>query len=73
MSLSTNLSLNVINTVDHAITHTHDHVILKLDLLDLTSREQKRTTPAITLLQVKTNLTTSAELKKTILFDRKIF
>jgi len=30
-------------------------------------------TPATTLLQVKTNLTTSAELTKTILFDRKIF
>jgi len=24
-------------------SHTHDHVISKLDLLDLTSREQKRT------------------------------
>jgi len=29
--------------------------------------------PSITLLQVKTNLTTSAELTKAILFDRKIF
>jgi len=33
----------------------------------------ERKTPVITLLQVKTNLTTSAELTKTILFDRKIF
>jgi len=29
--------------------------------------------PSITWLQVKTNLTTSAEFPKTILFDRKIF
>jgi len=42
--------------------------------LDLASREQKRTKKtAITLLQVKTNLTISANLTKTILFNRKIF
>ena len=44
------------------------------DILDLTSTEQKRTKkPAITLFPSKTNLTTSANLTKTILFDTKIF
>ena len=42
--------------------------------MDLASREQKRTKKtAITLLQVKTNLTISANLTKAILFNRKIF
>jgi len=55
-------------------SHTHDQVISRIDLLDLASREQKRTKKtAITLLQVKTNLTISANLTKTILFNRKIF
>jgi len=55
-------------------SHARDHVISRLDLLDLASSEQKRTKKAaITSLQVKTNHATSAKLTKTILFDRKIF
>jgi len=76
MSFSTNLSQIEINTVLVTMrSHTHDHVISNLDLLILYQQENrsKRKTSAITLLQVKTNFTTSAELTKTILFNRKIF
>jgi len=50
-------------------SHTHDHVISNLDILVLYQEDRsERKKPEITLLQVKTNLTTSAELTKTMLF-----
>jgi len=70
--LSINVSQNKINTVAHEITHKRSR---DFEAWSISScREQKLIkTPAITLLQVKTNITTSAKSTKTILFDKKIF
>ena len=74
MSLSTNLSQNEINTVVHGITRkrSRDLESWSIGLLYQENRSERKKS-AITLLQAKINLTTSAELTKTILFNRKIF
>jgi len=72
--LHTNVSLNEINAVDNAITHTHDRLITKFHLLDLTSKKQKRTKNAvdhITSSKNKPNYLT--RIKKNYIFYGKIF
>ena len=57
-------------------SHTHDHVSRSLIYFYWIVHQEyrnERKKPSMTLLQVKTNLTTSAKLTKTILFDRKFF
>jgi len=55
-------------------SHTNDHVISNLGLSGLYQENRsERKKSAITLLQVNTNLTISAEMTKTIPFNRKIF
>jgi len=58
-----------------AITHTRSRDLEASSIYWISHQENRdeRKRLAITLFQVKTNLTTLAELTKPILFDRKIF
>jgi len=56
---------------DHTQTITWSRILIYWSYIEKIDANEKNS--AITLLQVKTNLVTSAELTKTILFNGKIF